>query len=177
MSNPPLPSLRPHPTATPAGPLYAERALAGGQRPDRGRGDLLLVRGAGRENPELLLNTVRVTRNEHEECLVETSVNSTRVSLRLRQVEPLDALLVRKFARFLAQRAEAFGVLRREPLPGYDVSFLITGAQSGGGGRAEALTAFIVRFLEDFDREMNLLKLSVNTRGRAVARAFLESFG
>lgn len=98
------------------------------------------------------------------------------MSLRLRQVEPLDALLVRKFARFLAQRAEAFGVLRREPLPGYDVSFLITGAQTAGGGRAEAMVAFIVRFLEDFDREMNALKLSVNTRGRAVARAFLESF-
>ena len=120
---------------------------------------------------------MRVTRNEHEECLVETSVNSTRVSLRLRQVEPLDALLVRKFARFLAQRAEAFGVLRREPLPGYDVSFLITGAQSGGGGRAEALTAFIVRFLEDFDREMNLLKLSVNTAAFADCSTYMTSDG
>ena len=35
-------------------------------------------------------------------------------------------LLCRKFAGFFTQRAEHFVILRRKPVEGYDISFLIT---------------------------------------------------
>ena len=38
------------------------------------------------------------------------------------------------------------------------------------------VVSFLVQFLEDIDKELSALKLSVNTRGRAVAAEFLKSF-
>ena len=41
----------------------------------------------------------------------------------------------------------------------------------------EKIVDFVVTFLEEVDKEINVMKLSVNTRGRAVATEFLGSMG
>ena len=38
------------------------------------------------------------------------------------------------------------------------------------------LISFIIQFMEDIDKELSSLKLSVNTRGRVVAHDFLKQF-
>ncbi|KAK7840135.1 actin-related protein 2/3 complex subunit 4 [Quercus suber] len=44
----------------------------------------------------------------------------------VKQADELENILTKKFLRFLSMRAEAFQVLRRKPVQGYDISFLIT---------------------------------------------------
>lgn len=66
--------------------------------------------------PELILNPLIVARNDAERVLIEPSVNSVRVSLRIKQADEIETILVHKFTRFLTQRAEAFFILRRKPI-------------------------------------------------------------
>ena len=67
-------------------------------------------------SPELLLNPLTVARNESERVLIEPSVNSVRVSIRIKQADEIENILVHKFTRFLTQRAESFFILRRKPV-------------------------------------------------------------
>ncbi|KAJ8634273.1 hypothetical protein MRB53_027609 [Persea americana] len=126
-------------------------------------------------SPELLLNPVLICRNEAEKCLIETSINSLRISIKVRQADELENILTKKFLRFLSMRAEAFQVLRRKPVQGYDISFLITNYHCEDMQKHK-LIDFIVQFMEDIDKEIGELKLSVNTRGRLVATEFLKQF-
>jgi actin related protein 2/3 complex subunit 4 len=57
---------------------------------------------------------------------------------------------------------------------GYDVSFLITEGHLLALEKGR-LIEFICAFLEEVDAEINKLKSSVNSRGRAVAAEFLRS--
>ena len=70
------------------------------------------------KNPELLLNPVVITRNENEAVLIEPSINSVRVSIKIKQSDELEQVLVAKFMRFLMQRADRFFVLRRKAIKG-----------------------------------------------------------
>ncbi|XP_024026797.1 actin-related protein 2/3 complex subunit 4 isoform X1 [Morus notabilis] len=141
-------------------------------------------------SPELLLNPVVICRNEAEKCLIETSINSLRISLKVKQADELENILTKKFLRFLSMRAEAFQVLRRKPVQclrlsnvplacektlGYDISFLITNYHCEEMQKHK-LIDFIVQFMEDIDKEISELKMSVNTRGRLVATEFLKQF-
>lgn len=67
-------------------------------------------------SPEVLLNPLTVSRNESEKVLIEPSVNSARVSIKIKQADEIEHILVHKFTRFLTQRAEAFFILRRKPV-------------------------------------------------------------
>ena len=67
-------------------------------------------------SPEVLLNPLTVSRNENEKVLIEPSVNSVRVSIKIKQADEIENILVHKFTRFLTQRAEAFFILRRKPI-------------------------------------------------------------
>ncbi|KAL4326510.1 hypothetical protein AHAS_Ahas13G0007300 [Arachis hypogaea] len=141
-----------------------------------------------KSSPELLLNPVLICRNEAEKCLIETSINSLRISLKVKQADELENILTKKFLRFLSMRAEAFQVLRRKPVQGYDISFLITNYHCEEMQKHK-LIDFIVQFMEarilfsvtdlkmqDIDKEISELKMSVNTRGRLVATEFLKQF-
>lgn len=68
-----------------------------------------------RSSKELLLNPVTICRNEQEKCLIETSVNSVRVSIAVKQADEIETILCHKFTSFLMQRAEQFVVMRRKP--------------------------------------------------------------
>ncbi|KAK2643998.1 hypothetical protein Ddye_019193 [Dipteronia dyeriana] len=128
-------------------------------------------------NPERLraIFQVLICRNEAEKCLIEASINSLRISLKVKQADELENILTKKFLRFLSMRAEAFQVLRRKPVQGYDISFLITNYHCEDMQKHK-LIDFIVQFMEDIDKEISELKMSMNTRGRLVATEFLKQF-
>lgn len=67
-------------------------------------------------SPEVLLNPLIVSRNENEKVLIEPSINSVRVSIKIKQADEIENILVHKFTRFLTQRAEAFFILRRKAI-------------------------------------------------------------
>src|ERR1700722_8766077 len=67
-------------------------------------------------SPEVLLNPLTVARNENERVLIEPSINSVRISIKIKQADEIEHILVHKFTRFLTQRAEAFFILRRKPV-------------------------------------------------------------
>ena len=55
-----------------------------------------------------------------------------RVSIMVKQADELEEILVDKFSRILMQRAEKFSILRRKPVDGYTISFLITNVHTEG---------------------------------------------
>lgn len=67
-------------------------------------------------SPEVLLTPLVVARNENERVLIEPSINSVRISIKIKQADEIENILVHKFTRFLTQRAEAFFILRRKPI-------------------------------------------------------------
>ncbi|EGS22686.1 ARP2/3 complex 20 kDa subunit-like protein [Thermochaetoides thermophila DSM 1495] len=69
-----------------------------------------------RTSPEVLLTPLTVARNENERVLIEPSINSVRVSIKIKQADEIENILVHKFTRFLTQRAESFFILRRKPI-------------------------------------------------------------
>ncbi|KAK6428037.1 Arp complex subunit [Oleoguttula sp. CCFEE 5521] len=123
-------------------------------------------------SPELLLNPLTVSRNAEERVFIEPSVNSVRISIRIKQADEIEHILVHKFTRFLTQRAEAFFILRRKPVPGYDISFLITNFHTEEMLKHK-LVDFIIEFMEEVDKEISEMKLFMNARARYVAESFL----
>ena len=77
---------------------------------------------------------------------------------------------------FLTQSiyAEAFSILRRKPIPGFDLSLVVTAKHCQTFGR-QHLVDFICHFMEDIVSSCGL-KMLVTSRGRAVAADFLQSF-
>jgi len=126
-------------------------------------------------NKELLLNPVVISRNKGEKVLIEGSINSIRVSICIKQADELEVILCKKFMRFLAQRAENFVILRRKPIKGYDISFLVTNFHTESMFKHK-LVDFIIQFMTDIDKEISDMKLAVNTRARIVAQAYLKEF-
>jgi actin related protein 2/3 complex subunit 4 len=49
--------------------------------------------------------------------MIETAVNSVRISIKVKQIDEMDAILANKFSRMIMQRADNFIVLRRKPMP------------------------------------------------------------
>ncbi|KFY74950.1 hypothetical protein V499_05049 [Pseudogymnoascus sp. VKM F-103] len=126
-------------------------------------------------SPEVLLNPLTISRNENERVLIEPSINSIRVSIKIKQADEIEHILVHKFTRFLTQRAEAFFILRRKPVKGYDISFLITNFHTEEMLKHK-LVDFIIQFMEEVDKEISEMKLFLNARARFVAESFLTPF-
>ena len=69
-----------------------------------------------RQSKEVLLQPLTISRNENERVLIEPSVNSIRLSIKIKQADEIERILCHKFTRFMMQRAESFIVLRRKPV-------------------------------------------------------------
>ena len=69
-------------------------------------------------HPELLRRPLLICRNSAEKVLVESSVNSVRVSIKVKQVDQADEYIASTFLRFLMQRADSIGIMRKKPLDG-----------------------------------------------------------
>jgi actin related protein 2/3 complex subunit 4 len=65
---------------------------------------------------ELLLNSIVICRNESEKVMIESSVNSVRVSILIKQADDVEKILAKKFTSFLMQRAEHFIIMRRKAM-------------------------------------------------------------
>ena len=68
------------------------------------------------KSKEVILTPVAISRTKDESVLIESSINSVRISIKIKQVDSVDKVLCHKFTRFLMQRAENFVVLRRKPV-------------------------------------------------------------
>jgi len=128
-----------------------------------------------RQNKELLLNPVVVSRNNKERVLIEGSINSIRISISIKQADEVEQILCKRFTRFMTQRAESFVILRRKPAPGYDISFLITNFHCENMYKHK-LVDFIIQFMEEVDKEISEIRLAVNARARITAQEFLKQF-
>jgi len=98
-----------------------------------------------------------------------------RISVLIKKLDQLDEILCKRFLRFLTQRAENFIILRRKPIPGYDISFLVTNFHTEHLFKHK-LVDFIIQFLNDIDAEIGSMKSVVNTRARVVAQEYLSQF-
>ncbi|KAK6321565.1 hypothetical protein J4Q44_G00085410 [Coregonus suidteri] len=128
-----------------------------------------------RSSKELLLQPVVISRNDKEKVLIEGSINSVRVSIAVKQADEIEKILCHKFMRFMMMRAENFFILRRKPVEGYDISFLITNFHTEQMYKHK-LVDFVINFMEEIDKEISEMKLSVNARARIVAEEFLKNF-
>ncbi|ODM93883.1 Actin-related protein 2/3 complex subunit 4 [Orchesella cincta] len=136
------------------------------------------ISGKGSIKPrpnELLLNPVIISRNSKEKVLIESSINSVRVSVAIKQADEMEKILSSKFMRFMTMRAENFVVLRRKPVEGYDISFLITNFHTEQMLKHK-LVDFVIHFMEEIDKEISEIKLAVNARARICAQEFLKNF-
>ncbi|KAI9222800.1 hypothetical protein BC828DRAFT_377564 [Blastocladiella britannica] len=124
---------------------------------------------------EVLLNPIVVSRNEGERVLIEPSINSVRVSIKIKQANEIEKILVHKFTRFLMMRAENFVILRRKAIDGYDISFLITNFHTEQMYKHK-LVDFIIQFMEEVDKEISEMQLSLNARARVVAESYLSQW-
>lgn len=128
-----------------------------------------------RQSKELLLNSMLISRTETEKCLIEPSINSVRVSVKIKQADELEKILCHKFTLFLMQRAEQFIIMRRKAVEGYDISFLITNSHTETMWKNK-LVDFVIQFMEDIDKEISGMKIAINARGRVVATEYMKSF-
>ena len=124
---------------------------------------------------ELILTPVVISRNEKERVLIETSVNSVRISIAVKQADEIEKILCHKFTRFMMMRAENFIILRRKPIEGYDISFLITNFHTEQMYKHK-LVDFVIHFMEEIDKEISEMKLAVNSRARICSEEFLKRF-
>eukprot|EP01095_Lingulamoeba_sp_RSL-Kostka_P001508 TRINITY_DN1210_c0_g1_i3.p1 TRINITY_DN1210_c0_g1~~TRINITY_DN1210_c0_g1_i3.p1 ORF type:complete len:123 (+),score=37.61 TRINITY_DN1210_c0_g1_i3:369-737(+) len=121
------------------------------------------------------MNKILISRNENEQVLIESSINSVRISIKIKQADDIEAILVKKFTRFLTQRAENFFIMRRKAVEGFHISFLITNFHTEAFLKHK-LIDFVINFMQDVDKEVSEIKISVNARARIVAREYLSQF-
>lgn len=117
---------------------------------------------------ELVLPPVLVSRSSGERCLVESSINSCRVSFCFRDGDALDNALALEYFRFLGMKAETLPVLRKKPVIGYHISFLVTAdmLRQLSTGR---IVAFLVDFAEETPSFLRTVKCAVNSHTRKLA--------
>ena len=153
-----------------------------------------------KSSKELILNSVVISRNERERVLIESSINSVRISICIKQADDIERILCHKFTRFMAMRADSFVILRRKAVTnydtqrkplmannnnnsdmnngvetGFDISFLITNFHTESMFRYKIID-FIIHFMEEIDKEINEMKLAINARARITAEEFLKKF-
>ena len=164
--------------------------LLGNHRPHRVR-----FASCSRGSKELQLNPITICRTEQEKCLIETSINSVRVSIAIKQADEVERILCHKFTRFLMQRSEQFIIMRRKPVEvrgervahrrarsltrvcslaqGYSISFLITHTHLEKMWK-QKLVEFIIQFMEDINKEISAMRIALNARARIVAQEFFR---
>lgn len=84
-----------------------------------------------RSSKELLLNSVVISRNERERVLIESSINSVRISIAIKQADDIESILAHKFTRFMMMRADNFVILRRKPV---EIAFQNPAGPAGTNG-------------------------------------------
>merc|ERR1712187_551536 len=127
--------------------------------------------------PLVLLPPISVVRDNagDEKCFIEPSVNSVRMSIKVPVSDDRERMLCRKFARQLGRRADHYLILRRKPIDGYDISFLITNTHLEEMVK-EKVIDFIIQFMEEIDKDIKDFKIAVNTRLRKAVNKYCIQF-
>ena len=128
-----------------------------------------------KSSKEVLLTPITIARSDKEKVYIEPSINSVRVSIAIKQLDDVDSILCHKFMSFMMRRAENFFILRRKPVQGYDISFLITNFHTEQMFKHK-LVDFIIEFMQEIDKELNDMKITLTARARIVADEFLKNF-
>ncbi len=84
--------------------------------------------------------------------------------MQLKLVDDLERWLRSKRIAFILERADHIDILRREPVPGFDMSFLVTARHLQMYNKA-ALIRFIVSLMTEL-ASANDLKRLISSRGR-----------
>lgn len=93
--------------------------------------------------------------------MLEASINSVRVSISIKKNQEIEFLLTHMLERFLATRADKFGIMRKKPAhDNYDFSFLITDEHLEKYKKEEVIN-FILEFIQGIDKETNDMKLAI----------------
>lgn len=131
--------------------------------------------------PELLLPPVTVQCTASgEKCLIEPSINATRVSFMFNwggeSPEGLEETMADSFFRFLGVKADQLPLLRRAPVDGYNVSFLITAALLQRYGMMNIVVS-LATFAMDTPDYLAKLKLDMEQQNQELAKSVLRIFG
>ena len=89
--------------------------------------------------------------------------------------EPLDQLIVQKICIFHKRRSEFMDIFRKKAIQGYDLSFLITSKHLEKYEKGYIID-LILEFVESMSKEVNEIKLNLNTQGRVAASFFAQCF-
>ena len=127
------------------------------------------------DNKDLMLKPFVIARNEKDMCYIETSVNSIRISIKVKKSSNTEELLVHLFERFVSLRADKFGIIRKKPaIDGYDFSFLITDEHLEKYKKEEIIN-FILQFILGIEKEINDMKMLINTKLRTAANFYIKT--
>merc|ERR1711881_356718 len=111
---------------------------------------------------EVILKPLSICRTDMQQVLIEPSINSVRISIKIKQSNEIEGLLCNHFMRFMTRRAENFQILRRKPVENkgtkYDISFLITNFHLEGLIK-EKLIDFIIAFIKEIDKEISEMRI------------------
>jgi actin related protein 2/3 complex subunit 4 len=125
------------------------------------------------ESLELLMKPIIICRNEDEKIEIEPSINSVRINIVIKKHADLEGLLMDIYSNFLMNRADRLNILRKKPKVDYDISFLITNYHLENYKKEEIID-FIVDFVKDLEKEINEMKLIVNSQLRIASSYFAE---
>ena len=127
--------------------------------------------------------TPSATLRKRESCLIESTGNSIRVSFLFKaqanaaakpNADPLEASILFQWMRFLMVK-EHHPLLRKKPIKGYSVTFLVTNRHLAIHGRQKVEDS-ILGFCAKIDKECSDIKLQVNAQARYVTTEFLKAF-
>jgi actin related protein 2/3 complex, subunit 4 len=129
---------------------------------------------------ELVLQPVTIDcLASREKCLIEPSINATRVSFMFRtacETEGLQALLSESYFRFLGVKADQLPLLRRAAVDGFDVSFLVTASLLQQYGVMYIIMS-LVKFAQQTPEFLHSLKQRTDQQNQAMAKSNLRVFG
>eukprot|EP00792_Barthelona_sp_PAP020_P005287 TRINITY_DN2584_c0_g1_i1.p1 TRINITY_DN2584_c0_g1~~TRINITY_DN2584_c0_g1_i1.p1 ORF type:complete len:168 (+),score=48.60 TRINITY_DN2584_c0_g1_i1:47-550(+) len=126
------------------------------------------------QREELLLNPILIPISNNQKVLIESSVNSTRISVAFSKADDVDQVLYKQYLRFLMARAETLFVLRKKPIEGFDVSFLITNNHIETY-MAHKMADFVVEMIEDIPKQISQIQSNVTERFKASTEYFLKN--
>jgi actin related protein 2/3 complex subunit 4 len=126
-----------------------------------------------KENAELLLKPIVLCRNEDEKVEIEPTINSVRVNIVIKKHADIEHLLMDIYSNYIMNRADKMEIFRKKPKDDFDISFLITNYHLENY-RKEDIIDFIVEFIQDIEKELNDMKLIVNSQCRVSSTYFME---
>jgi actin related protein 2/3 complex subunit 4 len=126
-----------------------------------------------KENLELSLKPLVICRNEEEKVEIEPTINSVRINIVIKKHADIESLLMDIYSNFIMNRADKMEIFRKKPKEGFDISFLITNYHLETY-KKEDIIDYIVEFIQDLEKEINDMKLIVNSQCRVASTFFME---